>query len=161
MFLDIKITSIISLSHQFFVKPDSLKSSPILRALYLFKTNLGYLKIHFRFSRILKRSNKSVWCFLTWKSIHILKVYSIHYKLRQNTNVKKTSFGQNKHYKIMYSFFFCELTVLIRNSYTSWNSTFISLKGCVWFSIFNFVSFLLKFIFLFNKKHGVFDFKTL
>ena len=36
----------------------------------------------------------------------------------------------------------------------------ISLKLCVGFSIFDFVSFLLKFIFLFNKKHELFDFKT-
>ena len=28
-----------------------------------------------------------------------------------------------------------------------------------WFSIFDFVSFLLMSIFLFNKKHGLFDFK--
>ena len=37
---------------------------------------------------------------------------------------------------------------------------FISLKLCVGFSIFNSVSFLLNFIFLFKKKHGLFDFKT-
>ena len=35
---------------------------------------------------------------------------------------------------------------------------FISLKVCVGFSIFDSVSFLLKFIFLFNKKHELFDF---
>ena len=37
---------------------------------------------------------------------------------------------------------------------------FVSLKLCVGFSIFDFFSFLLKFIFLFNKIHGLFDFKT-
>ena len=37
---------------------------------------------------------------------------------------------------------------------------FVSLKLCVGFSIFNSVSFSLKFIFLFNKVHGLFDFKT-
>ena len=37
---------------------------------------------------------------------------------------------------------------------------FVSLKLCVGFSIFDSVSFLLKFIFLFNKMHGLFDFKT-
>ena len=31
---------------------------------------------------------------------------------------------------------------------------------CVDFSIFDYVSFLLKFLFLFNKMHGLFDFKT-
>ena len=38
---------------------------------------------------------------------------------------------------------------------------FVSLKLYVGFSIFGAVSFLLKFIFLFNKMHGLFDFKTL
>ena len=33
-------------------------------------------------------------------------------------------------------------------------------KLCVGFSIFDSVLFLLNFIFLFNKKHGLFDFKT-
>ena len=37
----------------------------------------------------------------------------------------------------------------------------IFLKLCVGFYIFDSVSFLLKFTFLFNKKHGVFEFKTL
>ena len=35
-----------------------------------------------------------------------------------------------------------------------------SIKNCMGFSIFNSVSFLLKFIFLLNKMHGPFDFKT-
>ena len=35
---------------------------------------------------------------------------------------------------------------------------FVSLKLCVGFSIFDSVTFLLKFIFLSNKMHGVFDF---
>ena len=33
-------------------------------------------------------------------------------------------------------------------------------KMCVGFYIFNSVSFLSKFIVLFNKKHGLFEFKT-
>ena len=36
----------------------------------------------------------------------------------------------------------------------------VSLKLCVGFSIFDSVSFLLKFIFLFNKMDRHFDFKT-
>ena len=32
---------------------------------------------------------------MIYKSVYILKVYSIHYTLRQNKNVKKTSFGKN------------------------------------------------------------------
>ena len=39
------------------------------------------------------------YCFLICKSMYILKVYSIHYTLRLNTNLKKSLFGQNKRYK--------------------------------------------------------------
>ena len=42
----------------------------------------------------------------------------------------------------------------------SWSTKFVSLKLCVEFSIFDSVSFLLKFIFLFNKMHRLFDFKN-
>ena len=64
----------------------------------------------------------------------------------------------------MRSFFFRELELstvlfLIGNSYISWSTNFVSLKACVGFSIFDSALFLLKFIFLLNKKHGVFDFK--
>ena len=60
-------------------------------------------------------------------------------------------------------FFFRELQLiavllLIRNSDMS--TSFISLKLCVGFSIFDSVSSLSKFIFLFNEKHGLFHFKT-
>ena len=58
----------------------------------------------------------------------------------------------------MHSFFFCELqlitvVLLIHNSYTSWSTWFISLKLCVGYFTFDSFSFLLNFIFLFNKKH--------
>ena len=43
------------------------------------------------------------------------------------------------------------ILLLIRNS---------SLKLSVGFSIFDSLSILLKFIFLFNKKNGLFEFKT-
>ena len=46
------------------------------------------------------------------------------------------------------------------DSYMTWNTSFVSLKLCVGFSIFHSVSFLLKFTFLFNKMHGLVDFKT-
>ena len=44
------------------------------------------------------------------------------------------------------------------HSFTS--TKFVSLKLCVGFSIFDSISFLLKFIFLLNKKHELFDFKS-
>ena len=61
-------------------------------------------------------------------------------------------------------FFFNELQLitvlpLIRNSYTSWSTRSISLKLLARFSIFNSVSFLLKFV-LFNKKHWLFQTKN-
>ena len=54
------------------------------------------------------------------------------------------------------------ITVLLltRNTYTSWNTCFIFLKLCLGFSIFDFLSFLLNLIFLFNKNHGLFDLKV-
>ena len=52
------------------------------------------------------------------------------------------------------------VSFLIRNYKTSWKTRFISLKLFVEVSIFESVSFLLKFIVLFSKKHGHFDFKT-
>ena len=45
-------------------------------------------------------------------------------------------------------------------TFNLWFSRFVSLKLCMGFSIFNSVSFLLKFIFLLNKMHGPFGFKT-
>ena len=62
-------------------------------------------------------------------------------------------------------FFFCKLhlitvLILICDSYIGWSTSFVSLKMWVEFSIFDSISFLLKFIFLFNKMHEVFDFKT-
>ena len=64
----------------------------------------------------------------------------------------------------MPSFFFREIQLitvllLICNYYISWRTKFVSLKLLVGFSIFDTMSFLLKFIFLLNKMHGLFDFK--
>ena len=47
--------------------------------------------------------------------------------------------------------------IFIWDSYM-WRTRFVSLKLCVGLSIFDSVSFLLKFSFLFNKKHGPLDF---
>ena len=65
----------------------------------------------------------------------------------------------------MPSFFFRELQLiavllLICDSYMSCSTRLVSLKLCVGLSVFNSVSFLLKFIFLFNKMHRFFDSKT-
>ena len=65
----------------------------------------------------------------------------------------------------MHSLFFrgrqlITVLLLIRDSYMSWSTMFISLKDFVGFSILYLVSFLIRFIFLLNKKHGLFGFKT-
>ena len=66
----------------------------------------------------------------------------IHYTFRSNTNVENLSFRQNKHYQNWILFFFLKIQLiavllLIRNSYTSGSTWFISLKLCVRFSIFD------------------------
>ena len=74
--------------------------------------------------------------------------------------LKKITFGQNKRFCFRQLQLITGL-LLISKSYRSWSTRFISLELCVGFYIFDSVSFLLKFTFLFSKKHGLFDFKTL
>ena len=50
--------------------------------------------------------------------------------------------------------------LLICDSYKCWSTRFVSLKQCVGFSIFDSVLFLLKFMVLFHRMQGLFDFKT-
>ena len=91
--------------------------------------------------------------FLICKSIYILKVHSIHYTLRQM--LKKNSSDKTNGRK---NAVFLLLQVPTYHSF-SFNLQFLNdLKNC--FST-RFVSldsllFLLKFIFLFNKMHGLF-----
>ena len=124
------------------------------------------LRMHWRLSATLKTSNKSVWSnvfwyvkvFIFWKYIQ----YSIHWDKTQI--LKKNPSAKINGTKNVLVFFrdLQHITVLrlICDSYLSWSIKFVSLKLCVGFSIFDSVSFLLKFIFLFNKMHGLFDFKT-
>ena len=97
--------------------------------------------------------------------MYILEVYLAHFALRWNTNVKKNFLRTNETVQKMRSFFFRELQriivlLLICDSYISWSTKFVSLKMFVGFYIFDYISFLLKFIFLFNKLHGLFGFET-
>ena len=104
--------------------------------------------------------------FSIWrKSICILKIYLIHYILRKKIQVLKefpegkTNVTENT---LLFSLMRSNSSVLLLtcDSYTSWRTRFItSLKICVGFSIFHSVWFLLKFIFLFIKNYGLFDFK--
>ena len=122
------------------------------------------LRTNWRFSTILKTNNKSLCSNVLW----YVKVYIfwkfIQYTIHWDKTQKKFLSGKTNATK-MHSFFFHEhqpitVLLLIRNSYTSWNTWFIPLKLCVGFSIFDSVSFLLKFMSLFNKMHGLFHFKT-
>ena len=97
-----------------------------------------------------------LWC----KSLYILKIFSVWEK---NTNINKI-FLQTINVKKIHSFFL--LRASTHPSFTfnlwfmSWSTRFVtSLKICVGFPIFDSVLFLLKFIFLFSKKYGLFDFK--
>ena len=94
-----------------------------------------------------------------WKCIQ----YAIQ---RDKTQMSKT-FPLDKINGRKNFFFFLHELKLLRflpltcDSYMSWNTRVVSLKLCVEFSVFNCgVSFLLKFIFLFNKMYGLFDIKT-
>ena len=89
--------------------------------------------------------------------MYVLKVCLIH------RDDKKISFGQNKHTKNALSFlsrspthhsFFFNLRFLNELKHK------VSLSKTVGFSIFDYVSFLLK-LFLFNKMHRLFNFETL
>ena len=113
-----------------------------------------------------KNKQESVWfdifwyiklC-ISWKCIQ----YTIHWDKIQ---ILKRFLSDKINGTKMPSFFFRKprlitVLLLICYSYVSWSTRFVSLKLRVQFSIFDSVLFLLKFIFWFNKMHGVFDFKT-
>ena len=101
-----------------------------------------------------KIKQKSVWSNAFW----YIKVYIFLYKsMLKNFPSDKVNGTKNV------LFFFRELQLitvllLICDSYMSWSTRFFSLKLYVGFPIFDSFSFLLKFIFLFHKMHGLSDF---
>ena len=133
----------------------------------LMSSKINVLRIHWWLLTILKATKKCnvFWYVKVCIFWNVFNVYSIGYTLRQNTNVETISFGQNKWYKKMSFFFFHEfhlitILLLICDSYMTCTTSFVSLKLWVGLSIFNSISFLLTFIFLFNKMRGLFDFRT-
>ena len=123
------------------------------------------LRIHWSLWTNLKTNDKSalsnvfwyVKVCIFWKCIQ----YTIHW---DNTQILKKfpSDKINTMVQKMPSFFFYKfqlitVLLLICDSYMSWSTRLVSLKLCVRFSIFNSVLFLLKFIFLFNKMHRLFE----
>ena len=125
------------------------------------------LMIHWRLLTILKAGKKSVWSniLLICKRLYILKGYSIHYTLRQNANVKKLPFGQNKRYRKSLFFlsrapFHHSFTFDLRFLYELKRK--VSLTLCVGLIFhfrfrFAFIFILFKFIFLLNKMYELFD----
>ena len=96
------------------------------------------LRIHWRFSRILKTSNKS-----TWSNVFIFSKF-IQYTMYWDTTQMLKIFPLDKiNATKMYSFFFRDLQLikvllLIGDCHTSWSTRFISLKVCVGFYILDF-----------------------
>ena len=123
------------------------------------------LRIHWRFLTISKRSSKSVWSNVFWHvKVHVFwKIYSIYTMYWDETQTLKTfpsdKINVTKNAVCLWALTHHSFTFNLRFSYELKRKVRLS-KVCVGFSIFNSVSFLLKFIFLFNKKHGLFDFKT-
>ena len=120
------------------------------------------LRIHWRPLTVLEISYRSVWTnvfwyvavYMFWKCIQ----YTIHWDKTQ------TPFGQNKRYKKCPLFSFARSSPHRSFIFNMW--FLYELKHKVRLSktvrrVFHFsLLFLLKFIILFKKIHGLFDFKT-
>ena len=108
-----------------------------------------------------KTSNKSLWKNVFWYvKVYILSKFikcTIYWDEKQM--LEKFPWDKMNVTKNAPVFFvelrLIKLLLLICGSYASWSTRFISLKMCVGFSIFDPVSFLVKSLFLFNKKHGL------
>ena len=124
------------------------------------------LRINWKLLTILKTSSKYVWSIIFWyEKVHIFWKY-IQYTIHWGKMENFEKFSSNKiSSKKMPSFIFFEfklitVLLLVCNSYMNWSTRFVSLKQCLGFSVFDSLSFLLNFIFLFKKLHGLFGFKT-
>ena len=122
-----------------------------LSLIYRFGTGVSLLPLRDTLNAFgdFQKRNKGVWSNAFWKCVHD----TIHW---DNRHIQKIPFGQSKKYKKMFSFFFREfqliaVLLLICDSYMNWSIIFVPLKLRVGFSIFDSVSFLLKFIFFSTK----------
>ena len=111
------------------------------------------LRIHWRLSTILEKSNRYVKLCIFWKCFQ----YTLH---RDKTQILK-KFPSDKIDGTTNVLFFLSQAP-IHKSFTSnlRSSTVLLLKFRVRFSIFYSISFFWKLMFLLNKMHGLFDFKT-
>ena len=115
-----------------------------------YRKHLSFLRIHWKLSTILKASMKE--CFL----ICVFFYKCIQCTMRQKKNVGKFPADKiNGKKNVLF------LSLPSTHHRFTFNSRFLyELKHKVRLSIFNSVSFLSKFTFLFNKTHGLFDFKA-
>ena len=116
------------------------------------------IRIHWRLLIILKTSIKSVWSNVFWYVQVSILWKCIQYSKHWGKTQMLQKFPSDKYtvQKNALFFFFRELQfitvlLLICDFCMSWSTRFFSLKLCVGFLNFDSVSFLLKFIFLFNK----------
>ena len=123
------------------------------------------LQIRWKPSMILKTKQQSAWSKVCWyvKVCIFWKCIQYTITVSKTQMLKNIPFGKINSTK-MPSFFFRGLQLitvllLIYDSYISSSTRFVSLKLGVGFYIFDSVSFL-KSIFLSNKMHGLFGFKT-
>ena len=99
--------------------------------------------------------------FLICRSWNSESVFNTLYIEIKHKCLKKFSSGKNKRYKKCPFISFANLkliTVLLLICDSQMSTNLVSLKLRVGFSIFDPVSFLVKFIFLFDKIHGLFEF---
>ena len=129
-------------------------------------TKMWWWKYFSPFSKVFIETRK-INIFRSWECDFIRWLSGVRYTIhKKNTLYILNMFFRTKQtLQAMQSFFFWELQLitvllLILDSYTNWRTRFISLKLCVRFTIFDSLSFLLKFLFLFCKNYGLFDFKT-
>ena len=118
------------------------------------------LKIHWRLSTILETSNKSVWSNVFWYVQLCIFWKCIQYTIHWNKTQILKKFPSDKincTKKIKIELHLITVLRLIYDFYMSWSTRFFSSSFCVGFSIFDSVLFLLKFMILFNKMHGIFD----
>ena len=117
-----------------------------------------------------KNKQKSAWNNVFWYVNVCIFWNCIHYNIHWDKTQMIKSLPSDKINGTKNAFFFflevhiITVSHLVCDSYINWKTKFVSLKLCVWFSIFNSFSFLLKFIFLIKtcfKNSLTFRIKTM
>ena len=121
--------------------------------------------MYWRLSLTILKINKNICSNVFWhvrvynsESLFDISYTEIKHKWRKKFPLDKIDVTKNVLF-LLYQLQHITFLLLVFDSYTSWSTGFICLKYSMGFYIFDFASFFLKFIFLFNKKHGLFDLK--